>query len=109
MRRGDLVLAAAKGDYGKVRPCLVVQSDLLNLTHDSVVVCLVESGFLTGGSSFRIPVAPSPDNGLHQPSEVMIDKIAAIKVGRVRRTIGRLDDAAMEAVDRALLFVLGFA
>jgi mRNA interferase MazF len=109
MRRGDLVLAAAKGDYGKVRPCLVIQSDLLNPTHDSVVVCLVESGFLTGGSSFRIPVAPGPDNGLDRPSEVMTDKVAAIKVGRVRRTIGRLDDAAMEAVDRALLFVLGFA
>lgn len=109
MRRGDLVLAAAKGDYGQVRPCLVVQSDLLNPTHDSVAVCLVESGLLTGGSSFRIPVAPSLGNGLDRPSEVMIDKIAAIKVGRMRRTIGRLDDATMEAVDRALLFVLGFA
>jgi mRNA interferase MazF len=109
VRRGDLVLAAAKGDYGKVRPSLVIQSDLLNATHASVLVCLLESSFLTGGNSFRIPIAPSPENGLDQPSEAMIDKIAAIRVERVRKIIGRLDDAAMEAIDRALLIVLGLA
>jgi mRNA interferase MazF len=109
IRRGDIVLAAAKGDYGKVRPNLVVQSDLLNPTHASVLVCLLESNHLTGGNSFRIPVLPTPANGLDAPSEVMVDKVAALKIERIRRIVGRLDEEAMAAVERALLIVLGLA
>lgn len=43
MKRGDIVLAVAAGDYGKPRPALVVQSDLFNDTHASVLVCLMTS------------------------------------------------------------------
>jgi mRNA-degrading endonuclease toxin of MazEF toxin-antitoxin module len=43
MRRGDVVTVAVSGGYGKPRPAIVVQSDLLNDTHASVVVCLVTS------------------------------------------------------------------
>ncbi|HEY0837749.1 MAG TPA: type II toxin-antitoxin system PemK/MazF family toxin [Azospirillum sp.] len=109
MKRGDIVLAAAKGDYGKVRPNLVVQSDLLNPTHASVLICLLESSHLTGGNIFRIPVPPAAGNGLDRPSEVMVDKVAAIRAERVRQVIGRIDDDTMKAVDRALLVVLGLA
>lgn len=109
MKRGDVVLAAAKGDYGKVRPCIVVQSDLLNPTHASVLLCLLESGFLTGGNTFRIPIAPTPENGLERPSEAMVDKIAAVKAERVRDVVGRVDGDTMAAIDRALLVVLGLA
>jgi mRNA interferase MazF len=109
VRRGDVVLAAAKGDYGKVRPNVVVQSDLLNPTHASVLVCLLESSHLTGGNSFRIPVEPTPGSGLDALSEVMVDKIAALRVERVRKVVGRLDDETMTAIDRALLVVLGLA
>ena len=109
MRRGDVVLAVAKGDYGKVRPNVVVQSDLLNPTHGSVLVCLLESSFLTGGNSFRIPVVPTPGNGLDRPSEVMVDKVAAIRAERVRHVLGRLDGDTMASIDRALLVVFGLA
>lgn len=30
MKRGDIVLAAASGDYGKPRPALIIQSNLFN-------------------------------------------------------------------------------
>ncbi|EWY38465.1 growth inhibitor PemK [Skermanella stibiiresistens SB22] len=109
MRRGDIVLVAAKGDYGKVRPNVVVQSELLNPTHGSVLVCLIESSFLTGGSNFRIPVAPTAGNGLDRPSEVMVDKVAAIRADRIRLVVGCLDGDTMASIDRALLIVLGLA
>ena len=40
MRRGDVVLVVLPGDYGKPRPAITVQSDLLN-TEDpaSYLVC----------------------------------------------------------------------
>lgn len=109
MKRGDVVLAVAKGDYGKVRPSIVVQSDLLNPTHASVLLCLLESSHLTGGNTFRIPIVPTPGNGLDRPSEAMVDKIAAVRVERVRQVVGRVDGETMAAIDRALLVVLGLA
>jgi len=41
MKRGDVVICAV--DYGKPRPAVVVQSDLFNDLHSSVVVCLITS------------------------------------------------------------------
>ena len=35
MRRGDVVLVVVPGDYGKPRPAVVVQTDLVNDTHSS--------------------------------------------------------------------------
>lgn len=109
MKRGDVVLAAAKGDYGKVRPNIVVQSDLLNPTHASVLLCLLESGHLTGGNTFRISIAPTPENGLDRPSEAMVDKIVAVRADRVRQVVGRIDADTMAAIDRALMLVFGLA
>jgi mRNA-degrading endonuclease toxin of MazEF toxin-antitoxin module len=43
IRRGDVVICAAPGEYGKPRPALVVQSELFNGTHSSVTVCLITS------------------------------------------------------------------
>jgi mRNA-degrading endonuclease toxin of MazEF toxin-antitoxin module len=39
----------------------------------------------------------------------MVDKIAAIKIERVKKIVGQLDQEAMAAIDRALLVVLGLA
>jgi mRNA interferase MazF len=43
IKRGDVAVCAALGDYGKPRPAVVVQSDLFNGTHASVVVCFIAS------------------------------------------------------------------
>ena len=39
MRRGDVVVVAAPGDYGKPRPAVIVQTDAFPRAHASVVVC----------------------------------------------------------------------
>ena len=43
IKRGDVVLCAAPGNYGKPRPAIVVQSDLFNPTHSSITLCPVTS------------------------------------------------------------------
>jgi mRNA interferase MazF len=43
LKRGDLVVVALPGDYGKPRPALIVQADLFNETHVSVTVVPVTS------------------------------------------------------------------
>jgi mRNA interferase MazF len=51
-RRGDIVLTVLSGDYGKPRPVVVIQSDLFNETHASLVLCPISSE-ITGLTVFR--------------------------------------------------------
>lgn len=103
-QRGDLVRVALQGDYGKPRPALVVQSDLLEEL-DSVVLCPVTSALRN--AAFRVTVEPNPSNGLRALSQVMVDKISTLPRAKVSEPFGRLDDERMKAVDRALLLVVG--
>jgi mRNA interferase MazF len=99
--RGDIVVAVLPGDYGKGRPALVVQSDAFNATHASIVVCPITS-HLVEAPLFRIALAPSKETGLEAKSQVMIDKMMAIRRERIARAIGRVDPPRMREVDRAL-------
>lgn len=109
MRRGDVVLVALPGDYGKPRPAVVAQGDALTEEDcGSVVVCPLTTT-LTGTSSFRVAVEPTAENGLRRRSEVMVEKLAGVGQHRLREVVGHLDQEAMRAVERALLLVLGFA
>jgi mRNA interferase MazF len=101
MNRGDVVITSAPGDYGKPRPAVVVQSDLFNASHASIVVCLVTSD-LRDFSLFRVTVQPEPSNGLRRKSQVMVDKMTALRRDRIKRRAGRLSDADMTQVDAAL-------
>lgn len=107
MRRGDLVTAALPGDFGKPRPALVVQSDLF-ANHATVTVLPVTSTEVRA-PFIRLPVEPSAGNGLHGPSFVMIDKATSVRTERLGAAFGRLDDADMMRVNRALALFLGIA
>lgn len=107
MRRGDLVTIALQGDSGKPRPALVIQSDLFD-EHPSVTVLPV-TGELRDAPLFRIAVIPSERNGLSTPSQVMVDKAQTVSREKIGESFGRLDDASMLAVDRALAVFLAFA
>lgn len=108
MKRGDIVLAVAAGDYGKPRPALVVQSDLFNDTHASVLVCLMTSD-LQDAPLFRITVEPSEENGLQVAAQIMVDKIMAIRRDKIRTRIGSLDEEVLLRVNRSLMLFLGLA
>ena len=104
MRRGDLVSVAVSGDFGKPRPALVVQSDRFDETGTATVLLL--SATLVDAPLIRITVEPSPENGLHKSSQVMVDKVMSVRREKLGRRFGRLDDATMLAVTRSLAVFL---
>lgn len=106
LSRGDIVLAAAPGDYGKPRPSVVVQSDLFNETHASIAVCPITTE-LRETPIVRIGLEPETGNGLRARSQIMVDKITALRRERVRQTIGRIDATTAQRLDRALAVFLG--
>ena|ERR1700737_3058806 len=105
MQRGDLVTVAVSGDYGKPRPALVIQTGHLPET-DSVLVCLVTTT-MRAAPLFRFSLPANKETGLTQPSQVMVDKIMAIRRERCGRRIGKVDAASMLALNRLLAFVVG--
>jgi mRNA interferase MazF len=107
MSRGDLVIVAAPGDYGKPRPAVIVQSNALPESHASVVICPMTSELVE--ADFRITVEPGPATGLRARSQVMADKPVTIRRERIGQRIGRIGAADMARLNVALAFVMGLA
>jgi mRNA interferase MazF len=105
--RGDVVIVAAPGDYGKPRPAVIVQSDAIPESHASIVICQITSALAE--ADFRITIEPSPQTGLRVRSQVMADKPVAVRRERMGQRIGRLEAADMTRLNAALAFVMGLA
>ncbi len=108
MKRGDLVVVAVQGDYGKPRPVVIVQSDLFNETHSSVTLAPVTST-IVDAPLFRVTVEPSKVNGLQSISQVMVDKVTTVRRKRIGRRIGSLEEEALLRVNRSLALWFGMA
>lgn len=107
-RRGELVTVAVQGSFGKPRPALVIQSDLFNESHPTVTLCLVSSD-LRNTPLFRLTVSPTEENGLNAQTQIQIDKTMTVLREKIGPSFGRLDDATMLKVNRALALFLGIA
>lgn len=100
MRLSGLVTVALPGAYGKPRPALVIQSDPFD-QHSSVTMLPITSE-LRDSPLFQIAIAPSAENGLCRPSQVMVDKAHTVPREKLSHPIGRLEDDVLLGTARAL-------
>lgn len=98
---------AMQGDFGKPRPALVIQADSFQ-PHATVTVLPVTST-LAVAPLFRIAVEPGATSGLHQPSQVMVDKAMTVRREKIGPVVGRIEAAVMLEVERCLAVFLGIA
>jgi mRNA interferase MazF len=107
MNRGDFVLVAMSGDFGKPRPALVIQSDkFLNDVFASVTVLLMSSEIIDA-PLIRLTVEPDENNGLFKSSQIMIDKPMTVLRSKIGGKIGYANKATLKEVDAALAVFLG--
>jgi mRNA interferase MazF len=66
VKRGDLVTVALKGDFGKSRPALIIQSDPFDQT--GTVTVLLVSEALVDAPLIRRTIDPTPTHGLRKRS-----------------------------------------
>jgi mRNA interferase MazF len=108
VKRGDVVLAVVPSELGRPRPGVVVQADEFGEELSTVFICPISSDLQE-----RLPLRPiieaGPANGLRLRSQIMTDKMIALRNDRIRRVIGHIDTETSEFLDRALLLVLGLA
>ena len=107
MRRGDVVTVAVQGDYGKPRPAVVIQSDVLNESESILIVPFTST--LRDASFYRHTVAPSGGNGLQTVSQVMVDKVTPCPRAKCGPIIGRLSSEDMIALSNKLSVMIGLA
>lgn len=105
IQRGDIIVCALQGDFGKPRPAMVVQSNLFNETHHSITICPITSHKLDA-PLFRVALEPTEHSGLMQPSFAMIDKITSIPRAKISRVIGKISTRELQEIKKALEFWL---
>lgn len=101
MRRGDLVVVALRGDFGKPRPALVISSDAF-LNHPLVTVCPLTATLKAEPSLLRVTIQPTVQNGLKETSQIAVNRMTGTPRGKVGAVIGRADQRTMVEVNRAL-------
>ncbi len=107
MKRGEVWTVSGAGYAGKPRPAVIVQDDRFDATA-SVTICVFTTDE-TEAPLFRLPVTPSERNGLRSVSRLMVDKLVTVAKERLGERIGRLDDADLVRLDRAVMVFLGLA
>jgi mRNA interferase MazF len=106
--RGDVVLMVVPSDLGRPRPGIVVQGDRFTADLSTVFVCPLSSD-IQDTFLLRPLIESAPRNGLRLRSQIMTDKLVALRRDRIRRVIGHIDAETSEQLDRALLVVLGLS
>lgn len=76
-------------ETGKVRPVLIVQTNLLNNEHPSTIVCPVTTNVEKDSEILRVHIKKGIAN-LKTKSDIMIDQIRAIDNRRLLNKIGEL-------------------
>jgi mRNA interferase MazF len=108
MRRGEIwTVAAGKGYAGKPRPAVIIQDDHFDATA-SITMCVFTTD-PTDAPLIRLLVESSEQNGLQQQSRLMVDKITTVPKSKIGKRVGRLDDADLVRLNRAVLVFLGLA
>ena len=106
MKKGDIVVVAPQGEFGKPRPAVVVQ-DMRIDEIESVILCLMTSTIRD--SVLRVTIEPSAKTGLQKVSQVMTDKLITIRKDKIGQVLGTISDDEMKKINQALILLLGLA
>ncbi|MFH0866966.1 MAG: type II toxin-antitoxin system PemK/MazF family toxin [Bacteroidota bacterium] len=76
-------------ETGKVRPILIVQTDLLNKTHPSTLICPITTNVQPQSDILRVHIKKGTAK-VKEDCDIMIDQIRAIDNKRLIRKVGEL-------------------
>ena len=92
-------------ETGKVRPVIVVQTDLLNKEHPSTIICPITTNVKQDSEILRIHLKKSKF-GLKENCDIMIDQVRAIDNKRLVKKVGVVDTYTADKVRENLRIVL---
>jgi mRNA interferase MazF len=90
---------------GKVRPVVVVQTDLLNGLHPSTVVCPITTHIQPKAQFLRVHLK-SEEGGLKERSDILVDQIRTIDNRRFVKSTGKISSRNLERLMQNLRVLL---
>ena len=92
-------------ETGKIRPVIVVQTDLLNREHPSTIICPITTNVNPDAEILRIHLKKLKF-GLKEDCDIMIDQVRAIDNKRLLKKVGEVDSYVSEKIRKNLKIVL---
>jgi len=88
---------------GKTRPVVIIQTDLLNESHPSTIICPITSKVNLDIILLRVHLKKGQ---LDKPSDILVDQIRAIDNERLIKKIGKLTKDQIHKLKSNLQIVL---
>ncbi|MBF9254422.1 type II toxin-antitoxin system PemK/MazF family toxin [Pontibacter sp. 172403-2] len=92
-------------EKGKVRPVVIIQTDLLNKSHPSTVVCPITTNVQPESNILRVHLTKGTAN-VKEDCDIIIDQIRAIDNSRLMHRIGQLDEEIKSKIKENIRIVL---
>ncbi len=92
-------------ETGKIRPVIVVQTDLLNKEHPSTIICPITTNVEPDSEILRVHLKKSKF-GLKEECDIMIDQVRTIDNKRLVKKIGEVDSNVREKIRENLKILL---
>ena len=92
-------------ETGKIRPVVIIQTDLLNTIHPSTIVCPITTNIQPESEILRVHLKKGMAK-LKQDCDVLIDQIRAIDNKRLQKKIGTLPEDIENKVKHNLSIIL---
>ncbi|MGQ0827275.1 MAG: type II toxin-antitoxin system PemK/MazF family toxin [Bacteroidota bacterium] len=88
---------------GKIRPVVIVQTDLLNNEHPSTIVCPISTNVIEDAEILRVHLRKGQ---LIKKSDVLVDQIRAIDNRRFLKNIGHLNSQQIDKLKQNIRIIL---
>lgn len=92
-------------ETGKIRPVVILQTDLLNPVHPSTLICPLTTNIQPSSSLLRVFIKKGMAR-LNEDSDVMIDQLRAIDNRRVKTRLGKLPPEIQTTIKENLRLIL---
>ncbi len=92
-------------EAGKIRPVIIVQTDLLNKEHPSTIVCPITTNVKPDSEILRVHLKKSKF-GLKEDCDIMIDQVRTIDNKRFVKKVGEIESDTADKVRENLKIVL---
>ncbi len=90
---------------GKVRPVVIVQTDMLNKIHPSIIICPLTTNIIIKSSVLRVILSKGEGN-LREECDVLIDQVRSIDKKRLIKIIGKISQEKSEKIKSNLRIVM---
>ena len=92
-------------EAGKIRPVLIIQTDLLNSAHPSTIICPITTNVQPEANILRVHLKKGMANLKHD-CDIMIDQVRAIDVKRLQKKLGTVPEEVEDKVKHNLTIIL---